>query len=89
MKIVFNLDSIKSMPGEIKKMIWFLGMHAFIVILFLVLIDIILGGIIFYNYVFLAEQKTPQTHGNALKFDNKTYQEVIEKLQSIEQNNLK
>jgi len=79
------MESINSISKIVvikaKKIIWTLGLHAFLVIIFLIIVDFILGNIVFYKYVFLAEKETPTTEKNVLRFDDKTYQEVLKKLQ--------
>lgn len=75
-------DIIKTLSAQIRKSIWFLGLHAFSLILFLIFIDVILGGFVFYSYVFLAERETPKATGNITKFDLKTYQDVLDELQA-------
>lgn len=64
-----------------KKIVWSLGLYAFWVILFLILIDFVLGGIVFYKYVFLAENEEPGGAKNVIKFDETTYQEVLKELE--------
>jgi hypothetical protein len=80
---------LKVFNEKIKNIIWTLGLHAFLLILFLVFIDIILGALVFYQYVFLAEQKEPNITQTVLKFDEKTYQDVLSQLQTAEQNSTK
>lgn len=73
---------LKTLTVKIKKALWILGLHAFSLILFLVLVDIILGGFIFYKYVFLTEKEEPKVTENIFKFDTKTYQDVLKELQT-------
>ncbi len=89
MKIAFNASKIlfKCANGT-KKILWILGSRAFWVILFFIFIDLILGGLVFYKYVFLAEKEKPAISQKIIKFDEKTYQEVLIKLQTKEQNSL-
>jgi hypothetical protein len=77
-----TVDLFKTKLGEVKKILWILGSYAFSFILLFVLIDLILGTAVFYKYVFLAETKAPQITGQILKFDEATYQKVLEKLQT-------
>lgn len=74
-------DILKNLTAGSKNILWKLGLHAFWVILFFVLIDFIIGGFIFYKYVFLAERAVPQASENIIKFDSKAYQSVLEKIQ--------
>ena len=81
-------DKSKVFKAKIKKIVLAFGLHAFSLILFFVLVDILIGGFIFYNYVFLAENATPQTAGSILKFNNAAYQELLGQLQTREQSNV-
>jgi hypothetical protein len=89
MKLKFDFPKIiEAVKSGIKRFLWNLGLNAFSVILLLILIDLILGGIVFYKYVFLAEQEQPNITGSILKFDDKIYKEVLQDLQpTTEQSN--
>ena len=80
-------DILKKLTLGIKKTLWILGLHAFLLILFLVFVDFILGGFIFYKYVFLAKKEEYKVTENIIKFDAKTYQDVLRRLQENEQSN--
>ncbi|MCX6723775.1 MAG: hypothetical protein NT155_01210 [Candidatus Staskawiczbacteria bacterium] len=77
-----TLDILKPALAEIEKIVWFLGYHAFSLILLLVIIDFIFGGVVFYNNVFMAEQAEPKVSGSILKFDVKTYYQVLIDMQA-------
>lgn len=81
MKSVPVSDIFKTIGTKTKKVLWTLGLHAFLLILILVFIDFIFGGFIFYKYVFLAEREEPKITGSILKFDVKAYQDVLGELQ--------
>ncbi|MCX6723260.1 MAG: hypothetical protein NT094_04345 [Candidatus Staskawiczbacteria bacterium] len=78
-------DISKILNEKIEKIIWALGLHAFLLILFLIIVDVVLGGFIFYKNVFLAEKEIPNTTQNIIKFNEKKYQDVSEKLNTTEQ----
>lgn len=80
-------DILKTSAVRIKKILWILGSRAFFLILFFVFLDFILGGFIFYKYVFLAVREESKVAENVLKFDVKTYQEVLGELQARDQSN--
>jgi len=80
-------DTLKILIGKIEKSIWVLGLHAFSLIILFIIIDLILGSIVFYNYVFLTEKENPNTTESILRFDDKTYKSVIEKLNNNEEAN--
>lgn len=60
-----------------KRTVWNWGVRAFWIILLLVLLDLILGGLVFYKYVFLAEAARPIASGTIIKFDEKSYSFVL------------
>ena len=72
----------KTLAEKIKKILWVLGFHAFSLILLIILIEVILGGFIFYKYVFLAQDQESKITENIIRFDDKTYQNVLEQLQA-------
>jgi hypothetical protein len=80
-----ELDSAKILSGivnslraiKIKKICFFFGKHAFGLILSIILLELILGGIIFYKYAFLAEKTEPGISANNFKFKENSYQEIL------------
>ncbi len=60
-----------------KKMLWFLGEHAFSVILVFILINTISGALIIYVYIILAQGKDISIDSESFKFKESTYQKVI------------
>ena len=81
----FTSNILKGLGVRIKNILWSFGLHAFLLIIFFIFIDFILGGFVFYKYVFLAEQEEPQITGSILKFNNNAYQSVMAELQTKEQ----
>jgi len=67
-----------------KKLVWFLGLHAFGLIIFFVLIDVIFGGFVVYKYVFLADRDLPVVSGSVIKFNNNDYQNVLKEIKARE-----
>ena len=76
-----DTDFVKKIIVLVKKIVWNLGLHAFLIILFLVFLDVIFGGFIFYKYVFLVENQDAKVSGSILKFDEKKYQNILADLQ--------
>ena len=66
---------------SIKKMLWALGRDAFLFILIFVLLDMVFGEFLFYNYVFLTKIKEPEVALNLTKFQANTYQSVVKEWQ--------
>lgn len=75
---------LKETSARIKKIFWVLGLYAFLVILFFIFIDFILGGFIFYKYVFLTEKAEPKITQTILKFNTGAYQNVMREIQARE-----
>lgn len=81
-----TVDISKKLGVIAKKIIWFLGLHAFLLILFLIFVDFIFGGFVLYKYIFLTEKLKPEITGSILKFNDKAYQKLIVEFQIREQN---
>ena len=64
--------------NKTKKIFWILGMHAFLVIVIIVLLELFLGGFLFYRYVFLAERKEPEIVDHSFQFKEGAYQEILD-----------
>ena len=77
-------DILKEITTRIKKTFWILGLYAFWVILFFIFINFILGGFVFYKYVFLAESEEPKITETILKFNVGAYQNVMKEIQARE-----
>lgn len=54
-----------------------LGEYAFLTFLVLLFFGLILGNFLFYKYNTLAQRKKPEVAEESLKFQEKTYQEVL------------
>ncbi len=68
----------------LKKLPRILGEQSFLTFFGLLLIALILGGFIFYQYSFLVEKEKPEVSEEPLKFKEKIYQEVLETWQEKE-----
>ena len=79
-------DILKITIEDTKKLFWFLGLHAFSVIIFFIFVDVIFGGFVFYQYVYLAEKAQLTTVENIIRFNSNNYQNVLQELQSRESN---
>lgn len=63
--------------GKIKKILWILGNHAFLVLLIIILLEIFAGGILYYEYVFSAEKQEPNISDNSFQFKESVYQKIL------------
>lgn len=78
----FSSNISKKIIKKIKNIFWFLGLHAFSLILFLIFIDFIIGSFIFYKYVFLAQKEDPKDNsGIILKFNDRAYDNLLQKIE--------
>jgi len=74
-KIGKQLDRIKSAA---KRLPWTLGLHAFFVIIIFILIDVAIGGALFYKYMVLAKTENSKNAGNYIIFEYNAYKEVLD-----------
>lgn len=72
--------------GGVKKLLWIIGNHAFWATLILILVDIIAGGIIYFQAVYLADMKTAEINSSYFQFKDSIYQQVLAQWQSRSQN---
>jgi len=73
-------DISKIFKTRVEKIVVALGLHAFLAILLLVFMACMLGGVVFYNYVYLAERGAPSAADTIIKFNYKAYQSVIDSM---------
>lgn len=67
----------KKTKNFFKRLPRILGEHAFLTSIMLFLIAGILGGLVFYKYSILAEQRKPESSQSLLNFDEKNLQAVL------------
>lgn len=58
-------------------LVWFLGNHAFFVILILLLVSILLGGMLLFNHIWALDKESGVVSG-PLRFNNDVYRSVLE-----------
>lgn len=80
-----NLSDLSKWKGKLKRMPGFWGRHAFSVILVLILFSILLGGVLFYRYVFLVSAEESNISENSLKLREDLYQKILNQWQLQEQ----
>jgi hypothetical protein len=69
---------------KLKKICFFFGKHAFGFVLSIILLELILGGVIFYRYAFLAEEAEPEIGSNHLKFKESVYRGILKEWEQRE-----
>ena len=84
MKIeIFKIET-KKIKKFLKGLPRVLAERAFLTFLFLFLMVLIIGGIVFYKYNVLAKKAEPQILEQPLQFQEKTYQSVLKVWQEKE-----
>jgi hypothetical protein len=86
-KIIQSIvNDFKKILVGIKKIPWFLGAHAFLIILLLILVDMAFGAYLFYKYIYIIENQAPEMISGQVIFDEKNYQFILEQWKKREEN---
>ncbi len=80
----YNHKRLNAYKKKIEVLPWIIGMHAFLSILIVILLEIILGVLLFFNYAFLVKFKEPENVVIPTKLEETTYRSVLDSLQSRE-----
>jgi len=83
MKLSFKIE-FRKIKEFSNKSLRFLGEHFFFSFLLIFFLTLILGGLIFYQYVFLAEKKEPNILERTIFFNEEAYEKVLEEWGSRE-----
>ena len=78
---LLNSKLLNIFVSKIKKVPWILGRNAFLFILIFILLDIIFGEFLFYQYVFLSDIEESPIFNISTKFKENAYKSVSEKIQ--------
>ena len=73
---------IKQLKESLKKIFWSIGGNPFPAFCILIILVLILGGLVFYQYSFLAEKKEPQIIERPLQFKEALFQKILEEWQA-------
>lgn len=86
-KIVQSIISdSERMTTKIKELPWSIGIHAFSVILLLILLDLILGAFLFYKYIYLIKNQNPVVINNQnILIEEKKYQQILDEWKKREE----
>lgn len=68
------LNSIKK---GVKNIMWFLAQNAFLVVLIFILLEILLGEFLFYQYISLPRVRDPEITQVSLRFKKEVYKSVL------------
>jgi len=77
-------QQFKKIKNFLKRVPRTIGEHAFLTSLMLFFIAAILGGLVFYKYSILVEQRKSEFSENLLYFDEKSLKEVLKAWQDRE-----
>jgi len=75
------MTKIAQLKEFFKKFFWKIGRNPLPTFFILILLAVILGVAIFYQYSFLAEKKEPQIIEKPLQFKEDLYQKILEEWQ--------
>ena len=73
---------IKQLKESLKKIFWKIGENPLPTFFILLIFALIFGGLIFYQYSFLAEKKEPQIVEKPLQFKEALFQKILEEWQA-------
>jgi len=76
----------KKIKNFLKRVPRIIGEHAFLTSLMLFFIAAILGGLVFYKYSILVEQRKSEFSENLLYFDEKSFEAVLKIWQERQKN---
>lgn len=79
------LEKTKKGFAGAKRILWVIGKHAFITVLVLILLDVILGGLVFYKYMYLAQKKEIGVNNIPFQFKENVYQKVLDQWKERDQ----
>ncbi len=85
MKGKISKTTLISILKNFKRIPWILGKYAFFVVLLLIVLDLIFGVWVFYNYVFLIKETRPQITESPSMFQKGAYQQILENWQLRDQ----
>lgn len=72
---------IKQLKESLKKIFWKIGENPLPAFCILIIVALIFGGLVFYQYSFLAEKKEPQIVERPLQFKEPLFQKILEEWQ--------
>ena len=77
---------IKNLGQFLKKIFWKIGKNPLFTLLILLILTFIFSGLIFYQYVFLAEKKEPQIIERPIQFKEELYQKILKEWEERQKN---
>ena len=74
------INDSKKIFHNVKRIPWFLGSHAFLVILLLIMFDLLVGSYLYYQYIYLAQNKDPIKSRKQVILDDEIADMVLRKV---------
>lgn len=79
------INDAKNTAVGLKKLPYFLGLNAFLFFIVLVLIDLLVGGFLFYKYAYLTQKEQPKNNLEQIIFNEENYRQVLDVWQKREE----
>lgn len=79
-----KIEGLKRNARALAKIPWFLGTHAFSILILLMLLNIVVGLFVFYSYIVVAQKKNPVPL-EYIKFNSTAYERILQQ-QTARQN---
>ena len=80
------MNRLKKLKNSLKKIFWKMGENPLLTFFLLLILVLIFGGLIFYQYSFLAEKKEPQIIERPIQFKEELYQKILEEWEIRQKN---
>lgn len=77
---------VKNWLGGASKVVWTVGVRAFWVVLFFIMLDVLLGAFLFYKYIYAVQAEKPAIDVSLFKFDETAYKSVLSQWQARQEN---
>ena len=80
------MKKIQRLKGSLGKIFWKMGENPLFTFFFLLILALIFGGLIFYQYSFLVEKKEPRIIERPIQFKEELYQKILEEWEIRQKN---
>lgn len=81
-KITLSLNNISFwsmvVSNRMRKVLWFFARHAFLLIILFILCNMLFGEYLFYRYIYVVQNMTPDMSSLPTRFKENTYKAVID-----------
>jgi len=82
--MTFGFSFLGINKKKIKKIPWILASYTFLIMLFLILLDFLLGGYVYYRYIVLVKTQEPQVIERTMKFEYNAYAQILKSWEAKE-----